>query len=182
MIFSVHQLKVDQSIFNQSDYSFLLISNINLPERFVDIAALEPILARVKQFIELDYREALPNLANVSYQVIATYQLRHNTSGAIRKWTGSFMPGRNHPNALQDFKKFGPDFIDHVLSLCDRDLIIAKLKFWNVNTKWSLDKFTSIVINVQGQVQPTASVLKLRNLYHVSRKRYNRAHATFLLP
>lgn len=182
MLYSVNQLKVDQSKFNQSDYSTLFISNINIPERFVNVATIEPILQRVKQFIEVDYREAQPSLSNVSYQVVATYQLKHNTSGAIRQWTGSFMPGRNHPNALQDFRKFGSDFIDNVASLCDRDLIIAKLKFWNVNTKWSFDKFSSIVVNVQGQVSPTANILTYRNLQHASKRRSNRAHSTFLLP
>lgn len=187
MLYSVDQLKIDQSKFSHSDFSTLLISNINIPERFVGgdgpATAIEPILQRVKSFIESDYREAQPSLSNVSYQVVATYQLRHNVSGAIRKWTGSFMPGRNLPNALQEFKKFGPDFIDNVASLCDRDLIVAKLKFWNVNTKWSFDRFTSIVINVQGPVSPSANILTYRNLQHVSRRgRGNRAHTTFLLP
>lgn len=189
MLYTVNQLKVDQSKFGQSDYSTLLISNVNIPERFVDggdpssSAAIESILQRVKHFIENDYREAQPSLSNVSYQVVATYQLRHNISGAIRKWTGSFMPGRNHPNALQDFKKFGPDFIDNVASLCNRDLIVAQLKFWNVNTKWSFDKFSSIVINVQGQVPPSANILTHRNLQHAPRRsKGNRPHATFLLP
>lgn len=180
MIYTVNQLKIDQSKFSHSEYSTLLISNINIPERFVGPFTIEPILQRVKLFIEGDYREAQPSLYSVSYQVVATYQLKHNISGAIRKWTGSFMPGRNHPNALQDFRKFGPDFIEGVSALCDRDLIIAKLKFWNVNTKWSFDKFTSIVINVQGQVSPTANVLTFRNLQHVPR-RGNRSHTSFLL-
>lgn len=177
MVYSIHDLKVDQSSFSsERTNSALLVTNINIPKRLVENAL--PTLQRCLTFLKHEYQESV----RVSFQVIATYQLIHNTSGAIRQWTGSFMPGRNHPNALQDFRPFGDDFIDQVLPLCDTDLITARLKFWNVNTHWSFHKFTSIVINVQGAVDADSNVLKRRNLLRIRHRRGHRNHSTYYLP
>lgn len=177
MVYSINDLKVDQSSFPGSrNNSILLVTNINIPSRLVNNVL--PTLQRCSNFLNSEYLDA----TRVSYQVIATYQLIHTTSGAIRQWTGSFMPGRNHPNALQDFQLYSDDFIDQVLPLCDSDLITARLKFWNVNTHWSFHKFTSLVINVQGAVDVNSHVLQRRNLQHIRKRRGHRNHVTFFLP
>lgn len=175
MVYSLHELKVDQSSF-PIENTVLFVTNVNIPQRFIDNAL--PIIDRIKTFLDAEY----VNIERVRYQVIATYQLINNVNGEVRQWSGSFMPGRNHPNSLQDFKHFDQDFVPQVLGLCDKNLIIAKIKYWNVNTKWQFHQLTSIVINVQGITTITNRILIHRNLNHVRRRRGFRNHTTFYLP
>lgn len=178
MVLTVHELKVDQTAI-PSGAEYILISNFNVPDRFLDgdLLRQQRVLERIRAVIVDDYR----GVREVQYQLTATYQLRHAETGATRQWAGSFMPGGNQRSALSNFQNFGPDFTERVRQYCDRETALRGLRFYNVDTKWEIDHLTSLIINVQAIVPGAHPTLTRRNIRNGGR-RHHRNHVTFPLP
>lgn len=177
MVLNINDLKVDQTAIPVDD-DFILISNFNIPDRFLGNLLEDDIPRRIRNLILEDYR----GVGNVQYQVTATYQLSHEVSGATRQWSGSFMPGGNQHNALSDFQRFGPDFEAEIIRLSDRRTATERLRFHNVDTHWKLDSITSIIVNVQASVRSTHPTLARRNIRYRHGHRHYRNHVAFPLP
>ena len=111
----------------------------------------------------------------------ASYELKHEETGAERHWSGSFMPGGNTLNNLGEFRLFGPNFETEVKYLADIDRATERLRFVGLDTKWKFESLTSIVINVQALVIRNHPTLHNRDLLHHAR-RFHRSHITFPLP
>lgn len=176
MHWTVHDLKVDQTVFPSED-SFIFISNINIPVGYVE-NELEHVIQRAYNFISTDYQ----NVPVVQYQVTATYELRNTVDNSIRQWTGSFSPRNNAFGSLTPFQYFNPSFIPRVREASDLNYIRHKLTFANVTTNYVFERLTSIVINVQAAVNANFPTLMQRNLLYVRNGRRYRNQHTFPLP
>jgi hypothetical protein len=174
MVLTVHDLKVDETIFENGD-ECMFVCNINIPEGY--LYTPRPIFERVDAFVHQEYI----NIELVKYQVTATYELRHTDTGALRHWAGSFMPRENNLSSFDTFHLYGPDFVNTLLQVCDTNSIIASLLFHNIETKWVFDNLTSIVINLQARVPREFPTLIQRDL-RVAHYGRQRRHITFPLP
>lgn len=174
MNLSVQHLKVDQTVLGLDNQS-VFISNINIPERYLD--QVRPVLDRVYAFARREYDD----IPDVRYQLSATYDLKNKDTEEIRHWAGSFLPQANNPSSLDDFHIFGPSFAERLEPLCDRLAIGAKLSLRNADTRWEFDSLTSLVVNFQAKVPDEFPTLIRRNL-RLTRHGRQRNHTTFLLP
>lgn len=172
MFLTIQDLKVDQTYLS-SESSGILVSNINIPES--EFNNLDSVLERARQLISTDYI----NVANIQFQVCATYLLKNSETGEQRQWSGSFNPRGNQLNSLSPFQTFAPNFKTIVKNACSTDNVYRRLRFYHVQTNWVFEKLTSIIISVQAVVSTSHSTLIRRNL--ISR-RYGRSIQTFLLP
>lgn len=158
---SVHELKVDQTALllpglNRS----LFVSNINIPERYLDATQLEAVASRVRDFIINEYH----GITSVKFQVCAAYELVHQTTGTVKYFHGSFVPGGNQSNLILPFRDFGPNFVREILSACQRQLVIANLSYFNVDTDWKFDNLLSVIVCVQANVPHKFTKLVQRGL------------------
>ena len=176
----VDVLKVDQTAIPTDNSNYILISNINIPQNYLD--NLQPILERVRQFIQNEYYIG----ASIEYQFTATYTLRHTETGELRHWVGSFFPSGNNRASLSNFRQFGFDFIPHALNCLQRQNIINNLQWQGLNSKWVFDRLESIIVNVQAIVPIHYHVLRHRQLLGganaAAQRRHRRNHVTFHLP
>lgn len=175
MNLSIEHLKVDQTAISLETHQ-IFVNNINIPERYLD--QIRPILHRAYRFIESEYR----NIGDVRYQLTATYYLKHSDTGHLRHWAGSFLPKAENISSVDSFHHFGPNFINRLEVLCDRDSISGKLLFHNVDTKWMFDSLTSVVITVQASVPDNYPRLGFRGLRQARYGRHYRVHNTIPLP
>ena len=172
---TVEHLKVDQTTLSL-ETSVIFLSNVNIPERYID--RLRPVLERISAFVNRDYE----GIEDIRYQLTATYTIRNKLDGEVRQWTGSFLPrGNNNLSTIDSFHPFGPDFVDRLEQVCDRQSIIAKLLLNNADTKWEFDSLTGLVLNVQAQVPRGFNTLIRRDLNSVRHGHATR-HVTFPLP
>ena len=174
-----HSLKVDQTAIPVNN-NFLLISNINIPEFYLD-DTLPQILQRVHQFIIHNYG---PDL-NIQFQITATYTLINAENNQSRLWTGSFFPAGTDRASITQFRSFGPDFIPFCSRHLQRDHIINTLQWADYSSLWRFETLQSVIINIQALVHPNHHVIRSRQLYMPvgdARRRRRRTHVTFLLP
>lgn len=176
MHWTVHDLKVDQTVFSSED-SFIFVTNINIPVQEL-VNEPEQVIQRAYNFISTDYH----NVPVVQYQVTATYELRNTVDNSIRQWTGSFSPRNNSYGSLTPFEYFNPTFIPRVRAASDLNYIRQKLTFVNVSTNYVFERLTSIIINVQASVNANFNTLIQRNLLYVRNGRHFRNQHTFPLP
>lgn len=169
------QPKVDQTTISVNIEETLFISNINIPEHYLD--NIRPVLERVFAFIQRDYI----GIPVVRYHLSATYELVHKVTGALRHWAGSFMPKDQNLSTIDHFQILGPNFINRLTPLCNQDNIIEKLFFHGIETDWQFHSLASIVITVEAIVAPNYHTLLLRNLL-TRRNGRTRKHVTFPLP
>lgn len=168
-------LKVDQTTVGLDTF-VIFISNINIPERYID--RLRPVLQRIYAFVAGDYE----GIEDVQYQVTATYTIRNTHDGEVRQWTGSFLPkANNNLSTIDSFQPFGPDFVDRLELLCNRENVIAKLLLHNADTRWEFDSLSGLVLNVQAKVPRGFHTLSRRDLNSVRHGHATR-HVTFPLP
>lgn len=182
----VSNIKVDQTclpIGNSGDIVF--ISNINIPESYLESPELPSLITRIRDFILNDYS----TIQNVSFQVCASYNLVHSETGAIRYFHGSFMPGANRANSLLDFRHFGPEFVNQLTDTCKRDICEFVLKNVNLETSYVFHSLVSIIVSVQAKVKITHPKLMQRgfvsrkgNRYLIRNAKVRRIQATFPLP
>lgn len=142
--YGVNTLKVDQACLKLPNKA-IFISNINIPDQYLDSPELPNVVQRIQQFIASDYI----GVPNVQFQVCASYKLVHTTSGATRHFHGSFMPGGNQSNVLLTFRPVTETFRDEILEVCQRQIVQFTLLHYNVDTNWVFDSLTSIIISVQ---------------------------------
>lgn len=174
MLWTVHNLKVDQTVLTLDNGGCIFVSNINIPTTYLD--QKEEILTRVYNFIQSDYI----GCTSVQYQVTCTYELRNTVDGSIRQWTGSFSPRNNFYGSLTPFEYFGDSFIQIVANATDMNVVLEKLKFTNTATNYVFERLTSIIINVQALVNAHFPTLITRNLIYNGR--HFRSHNTIQLP
>ena len=172
---SVQHLKVDQTCLDIDAHRTYFISNFNIPEHYLD--NIRPVLERVFVFLQRDYL----GVPLVRYQLTASYELIHKQTGALRHWSGSFMPKDQNLSSIDTFHILGPNFVNRLEPLCDRFSIIEKLLLNGVESDWQIHTLTSIVITVQAIVAQEFHTLTLRNL-KTRRNGRTRAHVTFPLP
>lgn len=173
---TVEHLKVDQTTLSL-DTSVIFISNINIPERYID--EVRPVLERIYAFVSRDYH----GIEDIQYQLSATYTLKNKFDGELRLWSGSFVPQHidSDLSRIDTFHLFGPNFVDRLEQVCDRHSITVKLLLHNVDTKWEFDSLTGLVINVQARVPRGFETLVIRDLNSV-RHGHSKRHVTFPLP
>lgn len=174
MLWTVHTLKVDQTVLACDGGSYIFISNINVPVAYLN--QKQDIFARIYNFIQSEY----VGCARVQYQVTSTYELRNTVDGSIRQWTGSFSPRNNLQGSLTPFEYFDDSFIGNVAAATDVNSVLQKLKFTNATTTYVFERLTSIIINVQAVVPTHFATLTRRNL--VNNGRHSRSHNTIELP
>lgn len=181
-ILSVHDLKVDQTSLLLPGYNrSLFVSNINVPEQFLDNESLGDIPTRIRDFILTEYH----GIASIKFQVCAAYELIHETTGATKYFHGSFTPGGNQSNVILTFREFGPNFINDIKRACNRDSISASLQFFNSDTDWRFDRLLSAIISIQAIVPNSYSRLSQRGLsllQHGRRTHTRRLVRAFPLP
>lgn len=163
----------------------IFISNINIPEMYLDTPDMPAIIQRIRDFILDDYS----TVQNVSFQVCASYNLIHTETGAIRYFHGSFMPGANKTNSLLDFKYFGPDFSNQLTDICQRDICEFILKNYNLDTSYVFHSLVSIIISIQARVKISHTKLLQKgfvrqtgNKYRIKNAKVRRVQKTFPLP
>lgn len=176
MPWTVHDLKVDQTIFS-SEESFIFVTNINIPVNYLETNS-EQVIQRVYNFINNEYA----NVPVVQYQVTATYELRNTVDNSIRQWTGSFSPRNNAFGSLTPFEYFDQSFVRRVHAASDLNFIQQKLTFANVATNYVFERLTSIIINVQAAVNAQFPTLIRRNLLYTRNGRHYRNHQSYALP
>ena len=129
----------------RSDY--IIIYNINIPIRyFFDPTEATRVLQRVNVLISGDFFNV-----PASFQITASYQLRHTTTGELRIWTGSFNARNNAPAQLSGFELFDhttfvQTSLEHIEDLEERLTLFEE-------TKWVLHQVISIIFNVQSKVK-----------------------------
>ena len=171
-----HQhLKVDQTAVPLGNH-FLLITNINIPERNLD--QLDTLIPRIQDFIYQEYTNTIP----VEYQLTATYTLVHNQTQQTRFWAGSFFPSGNDKASITQFRRFDPDFVSYCNRYLQKESVINTLKWSRFESAWEFSTLNSVVINVQARVDRHHATLQLRQLHNPNNRRYKRGHITFLLP
>jgi hypothetical protein len=176
MVFTIHDLKVDQTVIPSEDRG-IFVTNINIPQS--ELSNIDDILERSRQLILANYI----HVGNIQYQVCATYQLRNTVTGDQRQWSGSFNPRGNQINTLSPFMTFNNNsFKTIVKDACSDDNIYAKLRFYNVTTNWVFDRITSVIIAVQSVVNLTHPVVLQRGLLATRHGRRTRTVQSFLLP
>lgn len=176
MSLTVQHLKVDQTAILHEN-SYLLISNINIPVRFLNTLENNGVLHRIIDFINQDYI----NIQNIYYHVTATYILKNSQSGATRQWSGSFSPAGNVLNAIQPFRLYSLASITNLPTVCNVNSTEAILRTSNLETVWKFESLTSIILNVQALVPINHPTLLFRDLVYTNHGR-RRVHNTFPLP
>ena len=171
---SIQHLKVDQTVVSLENNT-IFISNINIPERYLD--NVRPVLERAYNFLLQDYR----GIPAVRYQLTATYELINRQTGDSKRWCGSFMPRENNLSSIDTFHILGPNFINRLEPLCDRQSVISKLSLHGADTVWEFHTLLGLVITVQAPVSHDLSILTLRNLKTRNNGK-TRTHITFPLP
>jgi len=151
----------------------LIIYNINIPIYIVNHREeLQNVLERIKNLL---YNEFYEN--TVTFQITASYLLKHTETGQIRAWTGSFFVKNNTLAKLSPFLLFEKDsFIRK--SLIEIQDINNKLKLQNVDTKWRFERLESIIFNVQCKVNTNHHIIKYRQLCNGLK----RSHKVFSIP
>lgn len=175
MFLTLQDLKVDQTLI-PSENQGIFITNVNIPES--EINNIDNVLARIVNLITTDYF----NIANVQFQVCATYELRNTATGDVRQWTGSFNPRGNQSNALSQFQLFSPNFSQSVLNAISPENVYRKLRFFHVETNWVFQRLTSVIISFQSEIDLNHPTLFRRSLLLQRNGRRNRSITTFLLP
>lgn len=150
------QLKVDALCVPLTDNlqsDVIVIYNVNIPiQYFFDPQSAQEVLAKVKNLLSRDFYDAV-----TSFQITASYQLRHTITGELRTWTGSFNARNNAPAQLSGFEIFdNTTFIQ--VSLDHIEDIEARLTQFE-ETKWVLNQIISIIFNVQSRVKFNDPVL-----------------------
>lgn len=167
-------LKVDQTLLHFGN-NYLLISNINIP--FAEFHQLDAILDRIQLFIQTDY---VGLIANIQYQVCATYELQNIHTGEVRLWTGSFNPRGNLLNVLSPFRQYqATTFKTIVTQACSPNNVYNRLRFYHTTTEWVFSRLTSAIVSVQAQIPPLHSTIERRNLLGGRHGRHTRVHLTF---
>ena len=172
-----HHLKVDQTVLPLQNNFYLLVSNINIPERFID--QVQPILGRIVQFISNDYGNATPS---IDYQLTASYTLRNTNTGELRTWTGSFYPTGNDRACITPFRTYNSNFIANVSLDLQRQNIFNKLQFNQLDSAWKFESLISIIINVQAKITHNHHVFFSKRHFANYQRRRKRSHLTFHLP
>ena len=175
MNLGVEHLKVDQTSLNLDNYQ-IFVTNINIPERYLN--QVRPILQRADNFILNEYEGA----GRVFYQLVATYYLKHSDTGHLRHWGGSFLPKEINLSSIDSFHAFGPNFVNRLELLCNKETLSEKLSLHNIDTEWEFHSLTSVVINVQAKVPDNFTTLVRRNLREPRHGRHKRVHNTIPLP
>lgn len=170
----VERLKVDQTIIDAGN-KFILISNINIPKRFINRPDQNETFSRIENFIN----ETYSTLDTIWFEISATYQLVHRESGTPRDWVGSFNP------------RFGPllhetcIFDANFKNILNRILILPEveqklLQFNNVASDWVFDTLYSIIIHISGFIPKDFPIVYMRGL--LSNHGKGRRVATYDLP
>jgi hypothetical protein len=175
MVLTIEDLKVDQTYIT-TGHSGILVTNVNIPN--TELNNIDDIIARVVNLITTDYF----NIANVQFQVCATYELRNTATGDVRQWTGSFNPKGNQTSTLSSFQRFGANFNQRVKRAITPENVYRKLRFFNVETNWVFQRLTSVILSFQSEMNPNHPTLFRRSLLVNQHGRKNRAIVTFLLP
>ena len=172
---TVQHLKVDQTSVSANVEETVFITNINVPLRYLN--DVRPILERVFTFLLREYLGA----PVVKYQLTAIYDLIHRETGAIRHWSGSFLPQENNLSSIDTFHILNQTFVDRLEPLCNPVSIFERLVNNATETSWQFHSLTGVVISVQALVPHEFHTLLIRNLKSIRHGR-TRTHITYPLP
>jgi len=168
-------LKVDAAFFetrNPQDNrrSRIVLYNINIPVRYVQSQnEYHDVLVRVSELIQNDFLNQ-----NIQFQITAAYWLKHNQTGELKKWCGSFSAQNNHPTRLTDFEQFNPaSFIPFVIA--NSRNAAAKLRWNRQDTHFEFHQLISLILNFQTLVGLNHYAIPRRGLS-------SHARTTFGLP
>lgn len=178
---AIHQLMVHQTLLaNERGYVF--VSNINVPERLLQNPISRLALARrIRAFGCTDYAE----IPMVQFQITASFELRHVTTGAIRQWTGSFNPSGNRTTSLHNFELFEPAGVFERAFVRSSDPAVAadilRTRPTGVDSSWIFHRLTSVIVCLQAVVGRNHHAIYSRQLLNIRSGR-RRAIRSFPLP
>jgi hypothetical protein len=157
-------LKVDAAFFETRNAldnrrKKIVLYNVNIPARFVEnLNEFTTVLDRVSDLIENDFPNDI-----VQFQVTAAYWLKHNQTGELKKWCGSFSVQNNMPARLSNFEEFNPvSFVQFVLTSANN--LEAKLTWNRQDTNFEFYKLISIILNIQSRVDINHNAILRRQL------------------
>ena len=137
---------------NSTDHYRYLV-NFDIP---VDIvvgseARYTQELNKIKNFISYNFMPQPENCMSCTFQITATYILRKQDL-TERQWTGSFFNSADNRAVLsgEGFRHFIPDNFITFVKNCTTDAnVVATLDWQDVDTDWSFDQLTSVIISFQ---------------------------------
>ncbi len=160
-------LKVDSTCIKLDETFNLIIYNINIPAHYLqDRGELTEILERVRYVLIRDF-----STFSITYQITASYILKHSENGQQKTWCGSFFARNNVFGVIAGFQQFLPNFFvgNSLQQLVNIDLKLSQNEF---NTKWKFDELLSVIFNIQCKLP--------RNQPPFANRRH-REHVTFPL-
>ncbi len=142
-------LKVDQAIGIVNNERYLLLTNVNIPEEYLQIDILPQVLSRIQNLITRMYLSF-----DVEYEISATYDLLIGETGQTRRWTGSFVPRLEFIPCIKNCSTFNEQtFVrENTLILINRQGIIQKLTGPGITSGFKFFNLQSVIFNIQGIV------------------------------
>jgi hypothetical protein len=159
----------------------LAIIHLKLPiEQVRNLNVYNVQLVKIKQFLLAEF---LNNLHALTFEISATYNLVHETTGDIREFTGSFYPGSTTPASMTNnmFLNFEYNSFENVVKrYTNEDRARRILQQFDPDTKYQFHSLTSFIINVQIILPENHQFLINRRLTHVNPRRRQR-HVQFFI-
>lgn len=178
-------LKVDQLLSHvQSGHTTLciLLTNVNVPEIYFrhPYEELPNIVRRIKNLIINCY----DNIAEVTYEITASYTLINSQTNRLHVWTGSFNSRFLTIPSLQDEQRVTEDFEQQAINLLsDRNFIDTRLsRVSDKDTKHKYQSLVSIIFNIEGIVDNNSAKIINLNLNHPRNGRHKSKQITYILP
>jgi hypothetical protein len=131
-------------------YRYLV--NFDIPVDIVRSARYAEELNRIRNFISLNFMPQPENCVSCTFQVTATYILRKPDLNEERQWTGSFFNTADNKTVLsgEGFRHFiHNSFINFVTNCTTEQNVLTTLNWEDVDTQYSFDQLTSIIISFQ---------------------------------
>lgn len=175
-------LRVDcTALYNLKRDNYLIIMNVNYNYNIITNATLfREALQKTANFIET----AVSDHGPVSYQVNASYYIRHQTTNDVRLFRGSFFLEGNKHLSLSGpiFIRFNREtFVNSVLQHSNLDRARQTLTWSDSDSKWTFDSVNSVIVSFQfsrSRLDPFVVQHQLVSPRHGRRKR---RHVTFTL-
>jgi hypothetical protein len=156
----------------QNDFA-VVIYNVTIPAIVInDYIQSQQVLTRVQALIIEDFGQD----HHVSYQITASYYLKHSATQRERLWTGSFFARDYNPAVISGFNRFNANQFANEVLIATRN-VEEKLQWRGLDTKWQFNGLHTIVISFQCRLETNQPLLGRRGL-RVGRNR----KTTFALP
>lgn len=160
---SQSELKIDVTSFACDNHRELVVANANLPLNIIrDNRELQGALQRLSDFLQNTFSND-----SVSFQVNASYYIRHTETDDVKFFAGSFLPQDNVDVSLsgEQFIRFRADtFTQTVSRYCNEDFARDKLTWKDKASNWEFHSLNSIIISCQVTVSNNHNFF----LYHLT--------------